>query len=163
VAEMAAALAESPQTPFAKPHLNLIDPDGNAATPWGEGVLRDVLAGSRGRDASVGRALLGPHRTDLAVAHAATGQAAARCSTGEQKALLLSIVLVAAQRGARPILLLDELAAHLDPARRAALFARLTQAGGQVWMTGTELALFDAAPDGATRWLVHAGHAPQQA
>ncbi len=80
------------------------------------------------------------------------------CSTGEQKALLLGIILghadlVAEQRGQRPILLLDEVAAHLDPSRRAALFTRLAAAGGQTWMTGTEPALF-AEAGAATRLAV---------
>ena len=87
---------------------------------------------------------------DLSVTHAAKGQAASRCSTGEQKALLLGLVLahaelVTVRTGAAPVLLLDEVAAHLDPARRAALFARLA-GRGQVWMTGTEPALFADAP-----------------
>jgi DNA replication and repair protein RecF len=94
-----------------------------------------------------GRALAGPHRTDLAVIHHAKRQPAERCSTGEQKALLLGIVLahadlVAEDRARRPILLLDEIAAHLDPLRRAALFDRLAAGGGQAWLTGTEPALF---------------------
>ena len=105
-------------------------------------------------DAAAGRTLDGPHLTDLAVAYPAKSIAAADASTGEQKALLLEIVvthaeLVAARRGLRPILLLDEVAAHLDPARRAALFRRLAGVG-QVWMTGTEPALFDAVPDAGT-------------
>ena len=79
--------------------------------------------------------------------HAAKRQPAARSSTGEQKALLLGLVLahaglVAARTGRAPLLLLDEVAAHLDPSRRAALFDRLGAAGGQVWLTGTEAALF---------------------
>jgi DNA replication and repair protein RecF len=83
------------------------------------------------------------------VHHASTGQAAARCSTGEQKALLLSIILahaelVADRRGNAPVILLDEVAAHLDPSRRAALFARLDATGSQVWMTGTESNLFSS-------------------
>ena len=91
----------------------------------------------------------------------AKDQPAARCSTGEQKALLLGLVLahaelVAERRGAPPILLLDEVAAHLDPARRAALFARL-EGRGQVWMTATEAALFDGIGAGATRFHVEAG------
>jgi DNA replication and repair protein RecF len=90
------------------------------------------------------------------VHHAGQGQPAALCSTGEQKALLLSMVighgeLIADARGVRPILLLDEVAAHLDPARRAALFDRLAAGGGQVWMTGTEMTLFASAPGDATR------------
>ncbi|HEY0086159.1 MAG TPA: DNA replication and repair protein RecF, partial [Allosphingosinicella sp.] len=93
-----------------------------------------------------GRTLAGPHRTDLLVSDASKRQPAERCSTGEQKALLLGIVLahaelVADRTGRRPVLLLDEVAAHLDPARRAALFDRL-RGIGQVWMTGAEEALF---------------------
>ena len=107
-----------------------------------------ALKANRSRDAAAGRATEGPHRQDLAVTHVAKVQPAARGSTGEQKALLLGLVLahaelVADKRGAPPILLLDEVAAHLDPDRRAALFARL-EGRGQVWMTATEPALFDA-------------------
>ncbi len=91
----------------------------------------------------------------------AKDQPAARSSTGEQKALLLGLVLahaelVAERRGAPPILLLDEVAAHLDPGRRAALFDRL-EGRGQVWMTATEAALFDAIGASATRFHVEAG------
>ena len=116
------------------------------------------LRRSRARDAAAGRALVGPHRVDLVVAHADKARAAALASTGEQKALLLGIVLahadlVAACHGLPPILLLDEVAAHLDPARRVALFARLAERG-QVWMTGTEPALFDAVADDATRIML---------
>jgi DNA replication and repair protein RecF len=105
---------------------------------------------------------MGPHRTDLAVTHLGKRMAAELCSTGEQKALLLGLILahadgVADQRGERPILLLDEVAAHLDPLRRAALFDRLDAGGGQVWMTGTEPAAFADAPAGATRLHVGAG------
>ena len=115
---------------------------------WTEGDLLHLLRASRGRDAAAGRATEGPHRQDLAVLHLGKGQPAARASTGEQKALLLGIILahaelVAARRGSPPILLLDEVAAHLDPVRRAALFARL-DGRGQVWMTGTEAGLFEA-------------------
>jgi DNA replication and repair protein RecF len=113
----------------------------------GQDDLAARLRASRGRDAAAGRATVGPHRQDLAVAHADKNQPAARCSTGEQKALLLGLVLahaalVTARRGAPPLLLLDEVAAHLDPLRRAALFERLA-GRGQVWMTATEAALFD--------------------
>jgi DNA replication and repair protein RecF len=91
--------------------------------------------------------LAGPHRTDLAVTHSAKNQPAGLCSTGEQKALLIGLILahaelVSERTGRRPILLLDEIAAHLDPSRRTALFERLGYFGGQVWMTGTEAALF---------------------
>ncbi|WP_374945275.1 DNA replication/repair protein RecF [Sphingomonas sp.] len=116
--------------------------------------LAQALRRSRARDAAAGRTLAGPHRADLAVTHVDKAQAAALASTGEQKALLLGIVLahadlVAERVGRAPVLLLDEVAAHLDPARRAGLFARL-QGRGQVWMTGTEEGLF-ADAGAATR------------
>lgn len=131
---------------------------GLALAGWeGEGAaLGTILAANRARDAAAGRALEGPHRVDLIVTHLDKARPAATASTGEQKALLLQIVvthaeLVAARRRLRPVLLLDEVAAHLDPARRAALFRRLDGVG-QIWMTGTEAALFDAVPDeGAVR------------
>ena len=107
---------------------------------WAAGDLAATLEANRARDAGAGRATEGPHRQDLAVTHRAKQMPAARSSTGEQKALLLGLVLahaelVAERRGEPPILLLDEVAAHLDPKRRAALFARL-EGRGQVWMTG---------------------------
>ena len=106
------------------------------------------------------RATEGPHRQDLAVAHKAKRMPAGQSSTGEQKALLLGLVLahadlVAERRGEPPILLLDEVAAHLDPSRRAALFMRL-EGRGQVWMTATEEALFDGISN-ATRCHVEPG------
>jgi DNA replication and repair protein RecF len=114
---------------------------------WNGGDLASELRSSRSRDAGAGRTLVGPHRQDLNVIHHAKAMPAAQSSTGEQKALLLGLVLahadlVADRRGSPPILLLDEVAAHLDPKRRAALFARL-EGRGQVWMTATEAALFD--------------------
>src|SRR5439155_14357810 len=100
------------------------------------------------------------HRQDLAVFHRAKRMPAAQSSTGEQKALLINILLshadvVADRRGEPPILLLDEVAAHLDPARRAALFRRL-EGRGQVWMTATEAALFDGIGE-ASRFHVRPG------
>lgn len=142
VALLSARLVDQPESAFARAGLAL---EGWA----GEGEeLAHELARSRRRDAAAGRALAGPHRTDLATTHLGKQQAAALCSTGEQKALLLGIVLahadlVAARTGRAPVLLLDEVAAHLDPRRRAALFDRLAMRG-QVWMTGTEPGLFDA-------------------
>jgi DNA replication and repair protein RecF len=120
---------------------------------WGNGDLAADLKASRGRDAAAGRALVGPHRQDLAVTHLAKRQPAARGSTGEQKALLLGLVLahadlVASRRGQPPVLLLDEVAAHLDPDRREALFTRLS-GRGQVWMTATEDSLFASIPRAA--------------
>lgn len=160
-------LAEIAPSPFARPQLALLRADGLVASGWTREALQAALHAGRGRDAAAGRALAGPHRIDVSVSHADTGQAAARCSTGEQKALLLSIILahgdlVAAQRGQRPILLLDELAAHLDPERRHALFARLEAGGGQVWMTGTEHPLFADLPPSARRWTVREGQIREQ-
>ena len=142
-------LADQPEGPFARAALLLEGWQGTADT-----LLADLRTG-RARDAAAGRALAGPHRADLAVTHLGKGQAAALASTGEQKALLLGIVLahaelVASRTGHAPILLLDEVAAHLDPVRRAALFDRLS-GHGQVWMTGTEPALFAAIGADATR------------
>lgn len=161
---LGAALALLPDAPFARPLLALADPQAGDKDKmrWTEDRLRTAFERGRGVDMRAGRALSGPHRSDLIVIHAAKGQPADRCSTGEQKALLLSIVLahgdlVAGRRGMRPILLMDELAAHLDPIRRAALYDRLANTGGQVWMTGTEMALFDDAPAPVTRFHVREG------
>ena len=107
------------------------------------------LKESRARDALVGGATTGPHKSDFGVTYAAKNMPAEQCSTGEQKALLIGIILahsrmMTAERGAPPVLLLDEVAAHLDEDRRAALFERLIAMGGQVWMTGTDPVLFEA-------------------
>lgn len=155
VAELGQALETQPSGPFARPQL--------ALAGWnepGDDLAAALLSGRR-RDATAGRALEGPHRTDLAAIHAVKGQPAALCSTGEQKALLLSIILAHAELVSRrtqrhPVLLLDEVAAHLDPMRRAALFERLAAGGGQVWMTGTEPALFEGL-SAACRLHVAAG------
>ncbi len=124
--------------------------------------LAGRLAAGRTLHASAGRTLAGPHTQDMEVHYAAKSQPAAQSSTGEQKALLLGIILAhadlvtdAVQR--RPILLLDEVAAHLDPRRRMALFERLDSSGGQVWLTGTEPALFRAVPSSATCYTVADG------
>jgi len=145
-------LAEAPEDQFARASI--------ALEGWDGGDLAVALRANRSRDAAAGRAVEGPHRQDLAVSHRAKGMPAARCSTGEQKALLLGLVLAHAElvterRGEPPILLLDEVAAHLDPSRRAALFARL-EGRGQVWMTATEEPLFDGIA-GASRFHVTAG------
>lgn len=128
---------------------------------WVSGNLAGILEANRNRDAAAGRTTEGPHRQDLLVTHMAKSQPASRGSTGEQKALLLGLVLahaelVAARRSAPPILLLDEVAAHLDPKRRAVLFARL-EGCGQVWMTATEAALFDGIGGNTNRFHVEAG------
>ncbi len=111
--------------------------------------LRQALAAGRQRDRAAGRTLDGPHRADLLVRHRPKGMPAALCSTGEQKALLVGIVLAHARltgemAGMTPILLLDEIAAHFDQHRRAALFDILQDLGCQAFMTGTEPALFSA-------------------
>ena len=105
---------------------------------------------SRGIDTAAGRTTIGPHRVDFDVTHAQKAMPAALCSTGEQKALLIGLILaharlVADMTGIVPILLLDEIAAHLDPSRRAALFAALDALGTQCWMTGTDPELFVSA------------------
>jgi len=112
-----------------------------------EDRYRALLKENRARDAAAGRALDGPHLSDLVVIHAAKGVAAADASTGEQKALLIRLVLAHARlikemTGYAPVLLLDEVVAHLDPARRAALYDALTGLGAQVWMTGADPAAF---------------------
>jgi len=145
-------LAEAPDDDFAGAEI--------ALEGWAGGDLAAVLAANRARDAAAARATEGPHRQDLVVLHRSKRMPAARCSTGEQKALLLGIVLAHAElvterRGEPPLLLLDEVAAHLDPGRRDALFARL-EGRGQVWMTATEHALFDGIGD-ATRFAVADG------
>src|SRR5580692_9359875 len=108
---------------------------------------RAVLRDNRARDAAAGRTLDGPHLTDLKVLYADKGIPAADTSTGEQKALLIGLVLaharlIAEMTGISPILLLDEIVAHLDPARRTSLHTELAQLDSQVWMTGADPALF---------------------
>ena len=108
------------------------------------------LQSTRERDRAAGRTLEGPHRSDLIVGHGPKQMPASVCSTGEQKALLIGLVLAHAdlvrQRrdGTAPILLLDEIAAHLDPLRRGALFDEIVALGTQAWLTGTDLAAFSA-------------------
>ncbi|GGD12589.1 DNA replication/repair protein RecF [Aquisalinus flavus] len=129
------------------------------------------LRAMRPRDAEAGRALAGPHRTDLLVTHKAKGQAARLCSTGEQKALLIGLVLANARSlrqeasdiisGVPLVLLLDEIAAHLDPDRRAALFDILEETGLQVFMTGTDPDLFAAWGRRAQSFTVRDGMVKQ--
>ncbi len=155
VEALSAQLLTTMAGPFATPQIRLID---KGAT--GGEDLASVWRKERNRDAAAGRTLIGPHRADLEVLHSSSGQVAEQCSTGEQKALLLSLILahaalVSAQRNAPPILLLDEVAAHLDPSRRAALFGLLADTGAQVWMTGTEPELFNGI--GASAQLLPIG------
>ena len=154
VRQLNTAFSAQTEGPFARAALSI---EGWDTAP----DFTRALAANRSRDAAAGRTLIGPHRCDLIVTHLAKAQPAARCSTGEQKALLLGIVLghadlVATQVGRRPILLLDEIAAHLDPRRRALLFDRLSEGAGQVWMTGTEASLFNGLGN-ETSWLHVAG------
>jgi DNA replication and repair protein RecF len=152
IAALDARLDAAPEDQFARASL--------ALTGWQQADLSAELRASRSRDAAAGRATVGPHRQDVVVMHRAKQMPAAQSSTGEQKALLLGIVLghaelVAERRGELPVLLLDEVAAHLDPARRSALFARL-EGRGQVWMTATEAGLFEGIGD-ASRFHVEGG------
>lgn len=154
------------------------DPD--SAFPWSglaiEGRIEDDLAampaleaenayartlrGMRERDRAAGRTLEGPHRSDLAVVHGPKQIAARLCSTGEQKALLIGLVLAhaelltARQEGAAPILLLDEITAHLDRHRRAALFEEILRLKAQAWMTGTDVSAFEDLHGRAQFWAV---------
>lgn len=152
VAALDRQLESAPEDEFARAQISL---EG-----WSEGDLAATLQANRQLDAAARRATAGPHRQDLLVVHRAKQMPAAQSSTGEQKALLLGLVLahadlVADRRPEPPILLLDEVAAHLDPKRRLALFLRL-KGRGQVWMTATEAALFDGIGD-ATRFHVQSG------
>jgi len=131
----------------------------NAPAVEVEEMFAYQLQQSRPRDAETGGAATGPHKGDLVVHYAAKYMPADQCSTGEQKALLIGIILaharlMKAERGAPPILLLDEVAAHLDEARRSALFDLLGVLGGQVWMTGTDESLFSSARNRAQFWGV---------
>lgn len=153
VAALAAALAAVPDSAFARAAIAL--PGGDTDD------LVAALARNRAADAVAGRATVGPHRADFVVHHAVKQAPASRSSTGEQKALLLGIILahaelVAARTGTPPLLLLDEVAAHLDARRRGALFDRLAATGAQVWMTGTESELF-ADAQAATRLAIENG------
>ena len=128
-----------------------------------EAQFRARLAESRRRDAAAGRALIGPQTSDLLVRHGPKDVAARDCSTGEQKALLVGLVLaharlIAAMRQEAPLLLLDEIAAHFDARRREALFSALAELGGQVWMTGADPALFEALKDRADIFKVTPGN-----
>ncbi len=117
-----------------------------------EARFAEALAASRGADGESGTTALGPHRSDLLVHDRSTGRAARDCSTGQQKALLIAVVLAEARLRAaageqQPLLLLDEVVAHLDGARRAGLFEELAALGAQAWLSGTDAAVF--APLGA--------------
>ena len=162
-----AHLIESNQAdaPFPSARLALTGFLGGEAEKPAADLEEDYAARlmeSRYRDAGAGRTLEGPHRADLLVFHAAKEMDAGRCSTGEQKALLIGLILaharlVATMTGHAPILLLDEIAAHLDEGRRAALFDLVEDLGGQAFMTGTDRSLFTALGERAQYFTVAAG------
>ncbi|WP_435142029.1 DNA replication/repair protein RecF [Pseudopelagicola sp. nBUS_19] len=133
------------QTAFPAAHLELIQLEGDMPNTAAD--LCGALADSRRRDMVAARSLVGPHRSDLHGVYKDKGIPARNCSTGEQKALLVSLILANARAllkdfGAPPLLLLDEVAAHLDANRRAALYDEICSLGAQAWMTGTERELF---------------------
>src|SRR5437016_5263989 len=133
-----------------------------------EDRYRAVLRDNRARDAAAGRTLDGPHLSDLAVTHAGKNIPAADASTGEQKALLIGLVLahaglLADMSGFAPVLLLDEVVAHLDPARRAALYGELEALGAQAWLTGADAALFADIATRAETFEVVPGHVKRRA
>ncbi len=126
--------------------------------------FKALLSAARPEDAAAGGAADGPQRSDLAVRHLASGLPAALCSTGEQKALLLSLVLAHArlesgERGSPPLLLLDEVGAHLDRVRRAALYEALAALGSQAWLSGTDEAMFESMGNEAQYFRVVDGNA----
>ena len=135
------------QTAFPTADLTLIHPNPAIETPDDPASLVAGFAQSRARDMAAGRTLMGPHRADLLAVFASKGVSAKDCSTGEQKALLISLILANGRAlirdfGAPPILLLDEVAAHLDAGRRAALYDEICALGSQAFMTGTGIELF---------------------
>jgi DNA replication and repair protein RecF len=155
VERLSAELAALPEAPFARPALALA-----ATGPRDADGLADDFSRHRQRDRATQRTLTGPHRDDLEVTMAGKDVPAASCSTGEQKALLIAITLAHAGLAAagRPgVLLLDEVAAHLDPVRREALFERLSAGKPQVWLTGTERAPFEGILGEAATWRVSGG------
>lgn len=138
------AAAADPGSPFPQADLSLID-----EAPASEFELAECLARHRRRDMAAGRTLIGPHRADLAAIWTARDRPAAQCSTGEQKAMLIALILAHARAlmqdtGRPPVVLLDEIAAHLDENRRAALYDAICDLGAQAMMTGTGPELFAA-------------------
>ncbi|MEL6587432.1 MAG: DNA replication/repair protein RecF [Pseudomonadota bacterium] len=151
--------AQPTDGPFPAATLALSDGDAPAT----EGELVQAFARNRRADMAAGRSLIGPHRTDLRGTYAAKDMEARLCSTGEQKALLISLILanaraLKADTGIAPILLLDEVAAHLDANRRAALYQELSDLGGQAFLTGTGPDLFTELRDDAQHLSVSDDH-----
>ncbi|AKQ42586.1 recombinational DNA repair ATPase [Aurantiacibacter atlanticus] len=157
VEALSAELGALPSGPFARPALTHLP--GGALE---EDAMRDRLHAGRRRDRAAGRTLEGPHRDELQVVMDAKNMPAAECSTGEQKAMLIAMTLAHADlavRGRPGLLLLDEVAAHLDPLRRDALFERLRDNGSQVWLTGTERSPFQGISADAATWRISDGTA----
>ncbi|MEL6287261.1 MAG: DNA replication/repair protein RecF [Pseudomonadota bacterium] len=158
--------ADMPESPFPWADLRLEGDieDWLATMPAldAEDRFRRALAADRPRERAARRTLTGPHRSDLLVRHGPKDMPAKLSSTGEQKALLINLVLAhaslvrAARGNAAPILLLDEIAAHLDPGRRAALFDEVVDLGTQAWLTGTDRAAFDTLDGRATGYIMEA-------
>jgi DNA replication and repair protein RecF len=183
LAELAVAVAAARHETVSRlAGLIARDRDAGSPFPWAELALagdiealialrpaleieehyRRLLRDNRARDAAARRTLIGPQASDLVVRHGPKGVAAALSSTGEQKALLVGLVLahgrlVAAMSGIAPLLLLDEIAAHFDAARRAALYDGLALVGGQIWMTGADPATFAALSGRAQMFDVSPG------
>ena len=168
MAEAAVAIAAARLTALDALGHHITEARETSAFPWGvvsvegeiealisrmpavraEDEYRRLLADSRGQDKAAGRTLSGPHRSDLSVLHGPKNMPAGLCSTGEQKALLIGLTLaqaraVSQESGIAPVLLLDEVAAHLDRERRRGLFDALAALGCQSWMTGTDAELFE--------------------
>lgn len=151
---------------FPAAQLSLVGETDRLVSEAGEQAvdeLRQALEAARPRDAESRRTTVGPHGSDLCARHMAKRMDARDCSTGEQKALLVSIVLanawqIARMRGGHaPLILLDEIGAHLDARRRAALFEEILALGAQAWLTGTDLSLFETFGPRADIFLVEAG------
>jgi len=168
VARLVAAIAEEEDEGSAFPFARLAIEgelesalDASAALDV-EDDYRRILKENRRRDQAAGRATVGPNASDLAVRHGPKDIPADSASTGEQKALLIGLMLAHARLVRRmsaiaPLVLLDEVAAHLDPTRRTALYAKLGALGGQVWMTGTDAALFAGMPECSVLLKVEGG------
>lgn len=161
--EIAAGLDEASPFPFARIALDgqIEDALRSAPAVEVEDRYRARLKELRPRDRAAGRTLEGPHLCDLQVTHGPKDLPAARCSTGEQKSLLIGLALsharlVAAMQAYAPVVLLDDVVAYLDGPRRAGLFEALARLNCQVWMTGTDPAAF-AGLEGAERFTVHPG------
>ena len=184
MAEAAVAIAAARLTGLEALQRHVAEARSDSSFPWGdisvdgevEGLIstmpavrvedeyRKILRDSRGLDRAAGRTLRGPHRSDLVVVHGPKQMAAELCSTGEQKALLIGLILAQARAvkevsGVAPVLLLDEVAAHLDLRRRKGLFEALAALGSQSWMTGTDASLFDGVGPEGTVLHVEDGNA----